>query len=59
MPKKVTAVHAEHSSEMILEDPMTGKETSHPAGEPVGYILQLDKFYGEKYRPDLLLTESG
>lgn len=73
---KVTAVHAEHSSEMILKDPATGKDTSYPAGEPVGYILQFDngftiyhmgdtalfgdmKFYGEKYKPDLLLIPIG
>jgi L-ascorbate metabolism protein UlaG (beta-lactamase superfamily) len=39
---KVTAVHAEHSSEMILKDPATGKDTSYPAGEPVGFIFQLE-----------------
>ena len=39
---KVTAVHAEHSSEMILKDPATGKDTSYPAGEPVGFIIQLE-----------------
>jgi L-ascorbate metabolism protein UlaG (beta-lactamase superfamily) len=39
---KVTAVHAEHSSEMILKDPTTGKDTSYPAGEPVGFIFQFD-----------------
>ena len=73
---KVTAVHAEHSSEMILKDPATGKDTSYPAGEPVGFILQFDngftiyhmgdtalfgdmKFYGEKYKPNLLLIPIG
>ena len=35
-------VHAEHSSEMILKDPATGKNTSYPAGEPVGFIIQLE-----------------
>jgi len=39
---KVTAVHAEHSSEMILKDPATGKDTSYPAGEPVGFIFQFE-----------------
>jgi L-ascorbate metabolism protein UlaG (beta-lactamase superfamily) len=39
---KVTAVHAEHSSEMILNDPVTGKPTSYPAGEPVGFIFQFN-----------------
>jgi len=39
---KVTAVRAEHSSEMILKDPATGKDTSYPAGEPVGFVFQLE-----------------
>ena len=73
---KVTAVHAEHSSEMILKDPATDKDTSYPAGEPVGFIFQFEngftiyhmgdtalfgdmKFYGEKYKPDLLLIPIG
>jgi L-ascorbate metabolism protein UlaG (beta-lactamase superfamily) len=73
---KITAVHAEHSSEMILKDPETGKNVSIAAGEPVGYIFKFDngftiyhmgdtalfsdmKFYGEKYKPDLLLIPIG
>src|SRR5215471_17363031 len=39
---KITMTHAEHSSEMILKDPATGKDTSYPAGEPVGFIIQLE-----------------
>jgi L-ascorbate metabolism protein UlaG (beta-lactamase superfamily) len=39
---KITQVHAEHSSEMILKDPATGKDTSYFAGEPVGFIIQLE-----------------
>ena len=39
---KITQVRAEHSSEMILKDPTTGKDTSFPAGEPVGFIIQLE-----------------
>ena len=39
---KITQVHAEHSSEMILKDPATGKDTSYPGGEPVGFIIQLE-----------------
>jgi L-ascorbate metabolism protein UlaG (beta-lactamase superfamily) len=38
----VTQVHAEHSSEMVLTDPATGKQGSYPGGEPVGFILQLE-----------------
>ena len=32
---KITMVHADHSSEMILKDPATGKDTSYAAGEPL------------------------
>lgn len=39
---KITQVHAEHSSEMILKDPVTGKDASYPAGEPVGFIIELE-----------------
>jgi L-ascorbate metabolism protein UlaG (beta-lactamase superfamily) len=72
---KITAVHAEHSSEMILKD-ANGKEVSHAAGEPVGYIIQLEngfkiwhmgdtavfgdmKLIGEYYKPDLILIPIG
>ena len=39
---KITMVHADHSSEMILKDPATGKDTSYRAGEPNGFIIQLE-----------------
>lgn len=39
---KITQVHAEHSSEMILKDPATGKDMSYAAGEPVGLIIELE-----------------
>ena len=38
---KITQVHAEHSSEMIVKNPDTGKDESHEAGEPVGVIITL------------------
>lgn len=38
---KITMTHAEHSSEMILKDD-AGKDTSYPAGEPGGFIIQLE-----------------
>jgi L-ascorbate metabolism protein UlaG (beta-lactamase superfamily) len=38
---KVTMTHAEHSSEMILKDEH-GKNSSYPAGEPAGFIIQLE-----------------
>jgi L-ascorbate metabolism protein UlaG (beta-lactamase superfamily) len=39
---KITQVHADHSSEMVLKDPATGKDGSYPGGEPVGYIIELE-----------------
>jgi len=39
---KITAVHAEHSSEIIWKNPATGKDESHAAGEPVGFIIELE-----------------
>jgi L-ascorbate metabolism protein UlaG (beta-lactamase superfamily) len=38
---KVTAVRAEHSSLIVWPDAQ-GKPVSHPAGEPVGYIIELE-----------------
>ena len=39
---KVTAVQAEHSSLLVWKNPATDKLESHPAGEPVGYIIELE-----------------
>ena len=39
---KVTAVAAEHSSLLAWTNPATGKTESHAAGEPVGYIIELE-----------------
>jgi L-ascorbate metabolism protein UlaG (beta-lactamase superfamily) len=39
---KVTMVRAEHSSEMVLKDPATGKDTTYFAGEPAGFIIELE-----------------
>lgn len=39
---KVTAVQAEHSSLLVWKNPATDKMESHPAGEPVGYIIELE-----------------
>jgi L-ascorbate metabolism protein UlaG (beta-lactamase superfamily) len=39
---KITATHAEHSSEIIWKNPATGKDESHPGGEPVGFIIELE-----------------
>jgi L-ascorbate metabolism protein UlaG (beta-lactamase superfamily) len=39
---RVTATHAEHSSELLYKNPATGKEQSLPAGEPIGFIIQME-----------------
>jgi L-ascorbate metabolism protein UlaG (beta-lactamase superfamily) len=39
---KVTAVKAEHSSLLVWTNPATGKRESHPAGEAMGYIIQME-----------------
>jgi L-ascorbate metabolism protein UlaG (beta-lactamase superfamily) len=39
---KVTAVQAEHSSLLVWKNPATNKNESHPAGEAVGYIIELE-----------------
>ena len=39
---KITQVHAEHSSEILFKNPLTGKDETQPAGEPVGFIVELE-----------------
>ncbi len=39
---KITATHAEHSSEYVWKNPATTKEEVHVGGEPVGYIIELE-----------------
>jgi L-ascorbate metabolism protein UlaG (beta-lactamase superfamily) len=39
---KVTAVHAEHSSVYVWRNPATGKDETHPGGEPIGWIIELE-----------------
>lgn len=44
----VTMVRAEHSSEVVYTDPISGKKAVYPGGEPAGYIVELEdgrKFY--------------
>jgi len=40
---KVTAVRAEQSSVLLWKNPATGKEETHVDGEPLGYIIELEK----------------
>lgn len=39
---KVTAVQAEHSSLLVYPNPTTNKPEPHPAGEAMGYIIELE-----------------
>lgn len=72
---KITAVRAEHSSELGWKDP-AGKDQVYPGGEPVGYIVEMEngfkvwhmgdtgvfgdmRLIGEMYRPDLVLLPIG
>lgn len=39
---KITATHAEHSSELTWHNPATGKNETHVGGEPVGFLMELE-----------------
>jgi len=39
---KVTATQANHSSVYVWTNPATGKAETHPAGEPVGFIIEME-----------------
>ena len=39
---RITMVHADHSSEMALKEPTSGKDTSYAAGEPCGFIIEFE-----------------
>jgi L-ascorbate metabolism protein UlaG (beta-lactamase superfamily) len=39
---KISAVRAEHSSELGWKNPATGKDEVHPGGEPVGFIIEME-----------------
>jgi L-ascorbate metabolism protein UlaG (beta-lactamase superfamily) len=39
---KVTAVRAEHSSIYVWRNPSSGKDETHPGGEAVGWIVELE-----------------
>jgi L-ascorbate metabolism protein UlaG (beta-lactamase superfamily) len=39
---QVTMTRAEHSSVYVWKNPASGKEETHPGGEPVGFLIQLE-----------------
>lgn len=72
---KITAVHAEHSSELGWKD-ANGKDIVLPGGEPVGFIIEMEngfkvwhmgdtavfghmRLIGEMYHPDVVLMPIG
>ena len=72
---KITAVRAEHSSELGWKD-AAGKDVVHPGGEPVGYIVEMEngfklwhmgdtgvfgdmRLIADMYRPDVVLLPIG
>jgi L-ascorbate metabolism protein UlaG (beta-lactamase superfamily) len=39
---KITATHADHSSELTWKNPATGKDEIHDGSEPLGFIIELE-----------------
>jgi L-ascorbate metabolism protein UlaG (beta-lactamase superfamily) len=39
---KITAVHAEHSSTYVWNNPATQKDESLPGGEPLGFVIEFE-----------------
>lgn len=39
---KITATHAEHSSELVWKNPATNKDETHVGGEPMGFIIEME-----------------
>jgi L-ascorbate metabolism protein UlaG (beta-lactamase superfamily) len=39
---KIIQVRAEHSSEVLVTDPETKKQTTYPGGSPVGFVVELE-----------------
>lgn len=52
---KITATHAEHSSELVWKDPATGKVGTYPGGEPVGYVLEMENGFKVYHMGDTAL----
>ena len=39
---RITAVRAEHSSVYVWRNPASNKDETHPGGEPIGWIIELE-----------------
>jgi L-ascorbate metabolism protein UlaG (beta-lactamase superfamily) len=72
---KITATHAEHSSELAWKD-AAGKDIVLPGGEPVGFVIEMEngfklyhmgdtgifgdmKLIGDLYKPDVVTIPIG
>jgi L-ascorbate metabolism protein UlaG (beta-lactamase superfamily) len=57
---KISAVRAEHSSTYVFRNPQTDKDESHPGGEPMGFIIQLENGFTIYHAGDTdLFTDMG
>jgi len=52
---KITAVHAEHSSELVWKNPATSKDETHVGGEPVGFIIEMENGFKVYHMGDTAL----
>lgn len=52
---KITATHAEHSSELVWKNPATGKSETHFGGEPTGYIIEMENGFKVYHMGDTAL----
>ena len=39
---RITMTHAEHSSELVWRNPVTGKDETHVGGEPCGFVIEFE-----------------
>jgi L-ascorbate metabolism protein UlaG (beta-lactamase superfamily) len=51
-----TAVHVDHSSELLWHNPTADKDETHVGGEPVGYIIELENGFKIYHMADTSVT---
>ena len=51
----ITQVRAEHSSEVTVTDPATKKSTTHPGGEPAGFVIEMENGFKVYHMGDTAL----
>jgi len=52
---RITAVHAEHSSEFVWRNPASDKDETHVGGEPVGWIIEFENGFRIYFAGDTAL----